>query len=58
MSVLGLSIEYRIGPESGPDALQRMGVAFERACPDARSKAPGVRPPLGRQIWQRLRRGW
>ena len=31
MSVLGLSIEYRIGSESGPDALQRMGVAFERA---------------------------
>ena len=25
-----------------------VGVAFERCCPDARSKAPGVRPPLGR----------
>ena len=31
MSVLGLSIEYRIGSESGPDALQRPGIAFERA---------------------------
>jgi hypothetical protein len=25
-----------------------VGVAFERCCPDARSKAPGVKPPLGR----------
>ena len=25
-----------------------VGVAFERCCPDARSKAPGVTPPLGR----------
>jgi hypothetical protein len=25
-----------------------VGVAFERACPDARSKTPGVTPPLGR----------
>jgi hypothetical protein len=25
-----------------------VGVAFERCCPDARSKAPGVVPPLGR----------
>jgi len=31
MSVLGLSIEYRVGTESGPDVMQRMGVAFERA---------------------------
>ena len=31
MSVLGLSIEYRVGSESGPDSLQRLGVAFERA---------------------------
>ena len=31
MSVLGLSIEWRIGSETGPDTLQRMGVAFERA---------------------------
>ncbi|RYC13769.1 sulfotransferase family 2 domain-containing protein [Nocardioides zhouii] len=25
-----------------------VGVAFERCCPDARSKTPGVTPPLGR----------
>jgi hypothetical protein len=25
-----------------------VGVVFERCCPDARSKTPGVRPPLGR----------
>ncbi|RYB90532.1 hypothetical protein EUA93_20540 [Nocardioides oleivorans] len=25
-----------------------VGVAFERCCPDARSKTPGVQPPLGR----------
>ncbi|WP_322919357.1 sulfotransferase family 2 domain-containing protein [Nocardioides renjunii] len=25
-----------------------VGVAFQRACPDARSKTPGVSPPLGR----------
>ncbi|WP_374458204.1 sulfotransferase family 2 domain-containing protein [Nocardioides sp.] len=25
-----------------------MGVAFTRCCPDARSKTPGVKPPLGR----------
>lgn len=25
-----------------------VGVAFTRACPDARSKSPGVSPPLGR----------
>ena len=25
-----------------------VGVAFTRCCPDARSKAPGVTPPLGR----------
>ena len=31
MSVIGLTVEYRIGSESGPDSLQRMGVAFERA---------------------------
>ena len=31
MSVLGLSVEYRVGMESGPDVLQRLGVAFERA---------------------------
>lgn len=31
MSVLGLTVEYRIGSESGPDSLQRLGVAFERA---------------------------
>lgn len=31
MSVLGLTMEWRIGSESGPDVLQRMSVAFERA---------------------------
>ena len=25
-----------------------VGVAFQRCCPDARSKTPGVKPPLGR----------
>lgn len=31
MSVLGITVEYRIGNESGPDSMQRLGVAFERA---------------------------
>lgn len=31
MSVIGLTVEYRIGSETGPDTLQRLGVAFERA---------------------------
>ena len=33
------------GPKTGGVSV---GVAFERCCPDARSKAPGVDPPLGR----------
>lgn len=31
MSVIGLEVKWRIGSESGPDVLQRCGVAFERA---------------------------
>ena len=31
MSVLGITVEYRVGTESGPDVLQRVGIAFERA---------------------------
>lgn len=31
MSVLGITVEYRVGSETGPDVLQRLGVAFERA---------------------------
>lgn len=31
MSVLGITVEYRVGSETGPDVLQRMGAAFERA---------------------------
>ena len=31
MSVFGVTIEYRVGTESGPDVLQRFAVAFERA---------------------------
>lgn len=31
MSVLGVTVEYRVGTETGPDVLQRLGAAFERA---------------------------
>lgn len=31
MSVFGLSVEWKIGPNSGPDTMQRLSVAFERA---------------------------
>lgn len=31
MSVLGLTVEYRVGTETGPDVMSRLGVAFERA---------------------------
>lgn len=30
MSVFGVTIEYRVGTETGPDVLQRLGAAFER----------------------------
>lgn len=31
MSVIGITAEWRIGSETGPDVMQRFGVAFERA---------------------------
>ena len=31
MSAFGITVEYRIGSETGPDTMARLGVAFERA---------------------------
>lgn len=46
MSVLGLQMEWQVGPHSGPDALQRLTVAFERAGAEVAD--------LGKHVFPRL----
>lgn len=46
MSAFGITVEYRVGTESGPDVLQRLGVAFERTGAELTD--------LGRHVFPRL----
>lgn len=47
MSVLGLQMEWTVGPETGPDALQHLAVAFERAGAEMADLGKHVFPKLG-----------
>jgi phage gpG-like protein len=47
VSVLGLQMEWTVGPETGPDALQHLAVAFERAGAEVADLGKHVFPKLG-----------
>lgn len=47
MSVLGLQMEWTVGPHAGPNALQHLTVAFERAGAEVAQLGTHVFPKLG-----------